>query len=139
MLEYELNPSNQLDVFYEGKHVGYIEYIQEGVIYHPGCLPERGEYFFTEEACKKYLEKLSSGELTKKISKEAEEKENVWNYCYELDMFEAINCKIEDQQVEVLQRIPGGWIYTIGNPHGLTTTFIPFDNSGNFGKKYFIL
>ena len=47
---------------------------------------------------------------------------------YELELLEELILFNNNVATESLKRVPGGWIYVLSNPVGLTSAFIPFDN-----------
>lgn len=46
---------------------------------------------------------------------------------YELDLFEEKIIFNNNTATEAIKRVPGGWMYTLGNSIGITSSFIPMN------------
>jgi len=62
--------------------------------------------------------------------------ENIWENAYKMKCGEVKQLFPNNNSVERLSRVPGGWIYCYGDLQGTTSTFVPFDNEfqGLFNK-----
>jgi hypothetical protein len=53
---------------------------------------------------------------------------NIWTDAFKMQAGETKMVFPTNNSVERLTRVPGGWIYTYGDMHGVTTTLIPLPN-----------
>ena len=52
----------------------------------------------------------------------------MWEKCYEIKLGETIENIPNNNSIEKLTRVPGGWIYVWGDMEGTTSVFVPFNN-----------
>ena len=52
----------------------------------------------------------------------------MWQKMYLMELGESIMNLPDNNSLERLTRVPGGWVYAYGNMHGTSTVFIPWDN-----------